>query len=40
VAIANNPGKESRVLRRRLDEVQKNMQRTVAGIKQLAEDTP
>jgi nitroreductase len=36
-AIAANPGKESRVLRRRLDEVYANMQRTVAGIKELAE---
>jgi len=40
MAIANHPGKESRVLRRRLNEVQENMQRTVSGIKQLAEDTP
>jgi hypothetical protein len=36
-AIANNPGRESRVLRRRIDEVQANMQRTVEGLKQLAE---
>jgi nitroreductase len=36
-AIRNNPGRESRVLRRRIDEVQANMQRTVEGIKQLAE---
>ena len=36
-AITNNPGRESRVLRRRIDEVQANMQRTVEGIKQLAE---
>jgi hypothetical protein len=38
-AIANHPGKEARVLRRRLDEVQANMQRTIAGVKELAEDT-
>src|SRR4029453_15363020 len=31
------PGKEARVLRRRLDEVQANMQRTVEGVKELAE---
>jgi nitroreductase len=37
VAIENNPGKESRVLRRRLDEVRANMARTVAGIKERAE---
>ena len=37
-AIAANPGKEARVLRRRLNEVQANMQRTVDGIKTLAED--
>jgi nitroreductase len=36
-AIGANPGKEARVLRRRLDEVRANMQRTVDGIKQLAE---
>jgi nitroreductase len=36
-AIRANPGTEARVLRRRLDEVQANMQRTVEGIKQLAE---
>jgi nitroreductase len=35
-AIKANPGKEARVLRRRLDEVQANMQRTVEGIKELA----
>jgi nitroreductase len=35
-AITLNPGKEARVLRRRLDEVQANMQRTVDGIKTLA----
>ena len=34
------PGKEARVLRRRLNEVQANMQRTVEGIKQLAEASP
>jgi len=37
MAITANPGKEARVLRRRLGEVQANMQRTVEGIKQLAE---
>jgi nitroreductase len=36
-ALAANPGKEARVLRRRIDEVRANMQRTVEGIKQLAE---
>jgi nitroreductase len=36
-AIQNNPGKEDRVLRRRIDEVRANMQRTIEGIKQLAE---
>ena len=36
-ALAANPGKEARVLRRRLGEVRANMQRTVEGIKQLAE---
>ena len=36
-AIKANPDKEARVLRRRLDEVQANMQRTVEGIKELAE---
>jgi nitroreductase len=36
-AIKANPGQEARVLRRRLDEVQANMQRTVEGIKELAE---
>jgi nitroreductase len=36
-AITANPGKESRVLRRRLNEVYTNMCRTVAGIKELAE---
>ena len=38
MAIANHPGKEHRVLRRRLAEVQANMQSTVEGIKQLAEE--
>lgn len=37
MAIENHPGKEARVLRRRLDEVYANMQRTVEGIKELAE---
>jgi hypothetical protein len=37
MAIANHPGKESRVICRRVGEVQANMQRTVDGIKQLAE---
>ncbi|MET0325801.1 MAG: SRPBCC family protein [Ilumatobacteraceae bacterium] len=37
-ALAANPDKEARVLRRRLGEVRSNMERTVAGIKQLAED--
>lgn len=36
-AITNNPGKEARVLRRRLDAVQANMQRTIEGIKALAQ---
>ena len=36
-AIEMNPGKEARVLRRRLGEVQANMDRTVQGIKTLAE---
>jgi len=40
MAIAAHPGKEGRVVRRRLDEVQANMQRTVEGIKQLAEASP
>ena len=40
IAIANHPGKEHRVLRRRLNEVQANMQRTIEGIKQLAEESP
>jgi Polyketide cyclase / dehydrase and lipid transport/Nitroreductase family len=37
-AIAAHPGKEARVLRRRLDEVRANMQRTVEGVKALAEE--
>jgi nitroreductase len=37
MAIANNPGKEARVLRRRLDEVRANMASTVEGIKELVE---
>jgi nitroreductase len=37
MAIASHPGKEGRVLRRRLDEVHANMERTVQGVKQLAE---
>jgi nitroreductase len=37
IAIANNPGKETTVIRRRVGEVQANMQRTVDGIKQVAE---
>jgi hypothetical protein len=37
MAVTANPGKEARVLRRRLDEVQANMQRTVDGIRTLAE---
>jgi hypothetical protein len=40
MAITNNPGKEVRVLRRRIGEVQANMQHTVDGVKQLAEETP
>src|SRR5262249_40700122 len=35
MAIEANPGKEARVLRRRLNEVRANMQSTVDGIKQL-----
>jgi nitroreductase len=38
MAIAAHPGKEARVLRRRLGEVSANMQRTVSGIKEIAED--
>jgi nitroreductase len=38
LAITANPGKEARVLRRRLNEVYANMQRTVEGVKQLAEE--
>ncbi len=37
MAIAGNPDKEARILRRRLDEVHANMRRTVDGIKVLAE---
>jgi nitroreductase len=37
MAIEANPGKEARVLRRRISEVHANMQRTVEGVKQLAE---
>src|SRR3954451_11116432 len=37
MAITNNPGKETRVLRRRINEVHANMQQTVEGVKQLAE---
>jgi nitroreductase len=37
LAITNNPGKEARVLHRRLGEVQANMQRTIEGVKELAE---
>ncbi len=37
MAISSNPGKETRVIRRRVGEVQENMQRTVDGIKELAE---
>ena len=37
MAIASHPGKETRVLRRRLGEVHANMQRTVEGVKRLAE---
>ena len=40
MAITANPGKEARVLRRRLNEVQANMQSTVNGIKHLAELSP
>jgi hypothetical protein len=40
VELQNNPGTEAEVLRRRIDEVRANMQRTVEGIKQLAETTP
>jgi nitroreductase len=36
-ALSANPGKEGRVLQRRLGEVRANMQRTVEGIRQLAE---
>jgi hypothetical protein len=37
MAITNNPGKETRVLRRRISEVHANMQQTVEGVKRLAE---
>ncbi|MFV0524955.1 MAG: nitroreductase family protein [Acidimicrobiales bacterium] len=40
MAIERHPDKESRVLRRRINEVNANMQRTVEGIKQLAESNP
>ena len=40
MAISAHPGKESRVLRRRLGEVYANMQRTVSGIKKIAEEVP
>ena len=40
MAIENNPGKETRVLRRRINEVHANMQQTVDGVKQLAEARP
>jgi nitroreductase len=39
MAITNNPGKEARVLRRRINEVHANMQQTVEGVKHLAEAT-
>ena len=38
MAMTANPGKEARVLRRRLDEVHANLQRTVKGVKRLAEE--
>ena len=38
-AIKAKPEEGARVLGRRLDEVQANMQRTVEGIKELAEAT-
>jgi hypothetical protein len=37
MVMTNNPGKEHRVVRRRVRDVRANMQRTVDGIKQLAE---
>ena len=37
VAIEANPDKHARIVRRRLVEMKANMQRTVAGIKELAE---
>jgi Nitroreductase family/Polyketide cyclase / dehydrase and lipid transport len=36
-AITSRPDKEARILRRRLDEVQANMQRTIEGIRDAAE---
>jgi uncharacterized protein YnzC (UPF0291/DUF896 family) len=39
MAITNNPDKETRVLRRRINEVRTNMQQTVEGVKLLAEAT-
>jgi hypothetical protein len=39
MAITNNSGKETRVLRRRINEVRTNMQQTVEGVKLLAEAT-
>jgi hypothetical protein len=39
MAITNHPGKETRVLRRRISEVHANRQQTVEGVKQLAEET-
>lgn len=39
MAIDAYPDNEARVLRRRLDDVHANMQRTVEGIKQLAEES-
>jgi nitroreductase len=40
MAISANPGKEHRVLRRRLREVQANLGRTLEGVKALAEGGP
>ncbi len=37
MALEKNPGKEAKVLRRRLDEVRANMVRTVEAVKQQAE---
>ena len=39
MAIHANPGKEAHLLRRRLNEVQANMQNTINGIKDLAEQS-